>query len=169
MPPRARFGRRATDAAPTLDGGTRLAALRLLGRREYSTVELTRKLSERGHNADEIERTVASLVREHIVDDRRVAEAHVRTASRIKGRGTVRIRLELEARGISAALVQDVTADLSVDDQLAAISRLVARKTGGKRPDVATRRRLFQQLLRRGFPVDLISKALRYRPEDEVE
>jgi regulatory protein len=164
---RARSGRRAggTDAPPA--GNARLAALRLLGRREYSTVELTRKLIERGHGADEVERTVATLAQERIVDDRRVAEAHVRTSTRIKGRGAVRIRRELEARGIRAALAQEVTSDLSADDQLGAIARLVTRKTAGKPPDVATRRRLFQQLLRRGFPADLITKALRYRPDDE--
>ena len=165
--PGARFGRRADSTTPTAAGSARLTALRLLGRREYSTAELTRKLTERGHDADDVERTVTALAQERIVDDRRVAEAHVRTASRIKGRGAVRIRRELEARGISATLVQEVTADLSAGDQLAAIARIVTRKTGGTRPDAPTRRRLFQQLLRRGFPVDLIAKALRYRPEDE--
>ena len=166
MPP-ARFGRRPPETTPAPPGNARLAALRLLGRREYSTAELTRKLTERGHTADDIERTVATLTQERILDDRRVAEAHVRTASRIKGRGAVRIRRELEARGIATALAQEVTADLSREDQLATISRVIARKAGGRPPDAATRRRLFQQLLRRGFPVDLITKALRYRPEDE--
>ena len=160
-------GRPPEDRPSPPTGSARIAALRLLGRREYSTTELTQKLTDRGYDAAEIDRTLADLVRERILDDRRVAEAHVRTASRVKGRGIVRIRRELQARGIPAGVVDEVTQELSPDDQLAAIARFVTRKTAGRRPDVATRRRLFQHLIRRGFPVDLIARALRYRPDDE--
>jgi regulatory protein len=162
----ARTGRRPVDAAPPTTSA-RLVALRLLGRREYSTSELTRKLTDRGYDADEIERVVATLLEERVLDDRRVAEAHVRTASRIKGRGAVRIRRELEARGIASSLVHEVTAALSTDDQLTAIAGVIARKGGGKPLDPALRRRLFLHLLRRGFAADLVSKAMKYKPQDE--
>ena len=162
----ARTGRRPGDVTPPTTSA-RLAALRLLGRRDYSIAELTRKLTDRGYDTDEVDRVVRTLVEDRALDDRRVAEAHVRTASRIKGRGAIRIRRELEARGIEPALALAVTATLSADDQRAAITRLVARKTGGKPLDQGLRRRLFLQLLRRGFPADLVSKALAFRPDEE--
>jgi len=161
-----RAGPRPNAAVPPATSA-RLAALRLLGRREYSTVELTRKLIDRGYGADEVHRVASTLVDERVLDDRRMAEAYVRTASRIKGRGVLRIRRELEARGIDPGLAHEVTATLSADDQLTAITRVITRKSGGKALDPALRRRLFLHLMRRGFAADLVSRALKYMPQDE--
>ena len=76
-------------------------------------------------------------VRERLVDDRRVAAAHVRTASRIKGRGRLRIHRELEARGIEQAVVREVLAELSPKTSVDAIRALLARKTRRRAPDAA--------------------------------
>jgi|GEM_PF-753759 len=165
---RRTVGLKAHDARATPAGNIRTTAFGLLGRRDYTTAELTQKLTDRGYDSADVEGTVADLVRDRMLDDRRVAEAHVRTASRLKGRGTIRIRRELSARGIASAIIDEVTRDVSSDDQLAAIGRIVERKTGGRALDPAARRRLFQQLLRRGFPADLIAKALRYKPDDDA-
>jgi SOS response regulatory protein OraA/RecX len=82
----------------------------------------------------------------------------------------LRIARELEARGISRALTNELLAEIPDDDTTAQIARFLDRKKLPARPDQATRRRVFQQLLRRGFPADAISTALRKRnaePEDD--
>jgi regulatory protein len=158
--------RRRSDESQAPEPGTaRLAALRLLGRRDYSAAEIRTRLLDRGHNPAEVESAVTSLVGDGAIDDRRTAFAHVRTAARIKGRGTHRIRRELEARGISAGIIADALAQLSPDDDRAAIARILARRRTTP-SDPGERRRLFQQLMRRGFSADIIAKALAFDPDD---
>lgn len=137
-----------------------MAALGLLGRRDYTTTELRAKLADRGYPIEDITKALQDLTAEGLLDDRRVAEAHVRTASRVKGRGRLRIRRELEARGVDRALVNELLANLPAEDEGAAIERVLSRKRWPARPTIADRRRMFQHLLRRGFPADAIAKAL---------
>ena len=139
----------------------RLAALRLLGRRDYTTVELTRKLIDRGYEPDVVNATLAALRADRSLDDARAAASHVRMASRIKGRGRHRIKRELEARGVPAAIAKAALDELPKEDESAQLTRILARKRPAGTLAPADRRRLFQQLLRRGFDADAISKALR--------
>jgi regulatory protein len=139
------------------------AALGLLGRRDYTVAELTQTLVFRGYSQDEVDALVRDLVADRTLDDRRIAVAFARTASIVKHRGRVRIRRELEARGIAPAIAKDVVADLPQDDEAAAIERLLTRQRVTRRPPAAERRRLFQQLLRRGFPADAIAAAFKKR------
>jgi len=139
----------------------RVAALRLLSRRDYTTAELRDKLLAREHDAAEVDETIQDLCRERLLDDQRVAEAYARTACRLKGRGRVRIGRELEARGVDRDLVREVMASLSESDEAAALERFLARRRTATRLDATARRRLFHQLLRRGFPAHLIAQALK--------
>jgi regulatory protein len=148
----------------------RTAALHLLSRRDYTTAELRRKLLDREYPEADIDDAIARLASAGLLDDRRVALAHVRTATAIKGRGRLRIKRELEARGVDRTLVRELVAGIPAADDLAAIERFLARKRLPARPSPSDRRRIFQQLIRRGFPADAILKALRARgasPEDE--
>lgn len=135
----------------------------LLGRRDYTAAELQNTLSVRGYPDDEVTAAIARLAEDKLIDDRRVAAAFVRTAVQVKGRGRHRIQRELEARGVNRALIQELIASLAPDDEAAAIEQVLARRRTPARPSTAERRRLFQHLLRRGFSVDGISKALRKR------
>lgn len=159
--------RRRSDASRASPPGTpRLAALRLLGRRDYSAAEITTRLVDRGYEPADVDAVVAALVADGAIDDRRTAFAHVRTAARIKGRGAHRIRRELEARGIAAAVITEAMAQVSPEDDRTAIARLLARRrrTSPIPPD--ERRRLFAQLMRRGFAADAIARALDVDPEE---
>jgi regulatory protein len=147
----------------------RLVALRLISRRDYTAAELRTTLSARHYPEEEIDQTVDRLIAERVLDDRRVAATHLRRAATIKGRGRLRIQRELEARGIDRALIRDLLAGLSADDETSAIERFLARKRLPARLGHADRRRLVQQLLRRGFPADAIAAALRRRGAGEYE
>jgi regulatory protein len=158
---------RPNDAASVPIGTARLAALRLLGRRDYSAAEITTRLIDRGYAADDVHAAVRTLNDEGAIDDRRTAFAHVRTAARVKGRGGHRIRRELEGRGIAAPLIGEALEQLTPDDDLDAIRRWLTRRRLPLPPPPDQRRRLFAQLLRRGFAASLISKALAFTPSDE--
>ena len=133
----------------------------MLSRRELSRAELTTKLMARGFGRDEVDAAVERLADNRFVDDRRAAFAHVRTASRLKGRGRLRIQRELQARGFSRDLTREALAELPTDEDLKAIKRFIERKTRTIDDTPAARRRLFNQLLRRGFAAEMIAKVLK--------
>ncbi len=142
----------------------RNVALRLLSRRDYTTAELRRKLTEREFPAEAIDDALASLTTDRLLDDRRAAAAHVRTASRVKRRGRLRIQRELEARGVDRQVIRELLDELPPEDETAAIAEFLRRRHTGH-IGMADRRRLFQQLLRRGFTADVIAKAIKANQE----
>jgi regulatory protein len=124
-------------------------------------LKLTGKLIDRGFTREAVDAAVERLADNRSVDDRRAAFAHVRTASRLKGRGRFRIQRELEARGFSRELTREALAELPPDEDLTAIKRFIDRKGRTVDETPADRRRLFNQLLRRGFSSAMISKVLK--------
>lgn len=136
------------------------AAVRSLGRREHGRRELTRKLASKGHAPEQIERVMDYLLQHDLQSDDRFAEGFVR--SRIqKGYGPIKIRQELASRGVSeAAQERQLTEPAAF--WLDVAQRVLDRKFGCQ-PNAAgreawnTRARF---LARRGFPADLIYRAL---------
>jgi len=151
----------AAAPAPLTPARARVIAITLLSRREYTAHEVEKKLLERGCSSDDTATVIAALVAERLVDDRRAAAAHVRMAARIKGRGRHRIERELSARGVAKDLVRELLREITPDAELSAIRRLLVRQRIPPHADPATRRRLFQRLVRRGFSSDAVAKALR--------
>jgi regulatory protein len=146
--------------APLAPAALRVVALRLLGRRDYTSAELQEKLVARGGVDADVESLLAALRERGLVDDRRAAAAHVRTATRVKLRGRRRVALELTARGVDPDVADDLLREVSAEDEGAAIATVLARKHVPPRLTLDERRRIFQHLLRRGFSSDQISKAL---------
>ena len=154
--------RRTTRADGPPSDSPYTVALRLLSRRDLSRAEITARLLERGYSDDAVEAAVARLVETRAIDDARTASAHVRTASRVKGRGRYRIQRELEAKGIDRSIVRAALDEIPADDDRQAILRFVQRASTRAGADTAAgRRRLFQQLLRRGYDADSIRRVLK--------
>jgi regulatory protein len=146
----------------------RSLALRLLGRRDYTAAELREKLVDREIDPADADAVIAQMQSEGLVDDRRAAAAHARTAANIKLRGRGRIARELTARGVDSDVVDDVLAALPADSDAESIARILSRKRLPARLSQPERRRIFQHLLRRGFSADAIARALRDRGRDEA-
>ena len=144
----------------------RALALRLLGRRDYTTAELRKKLTDREIDAQEIDAALESLAADGALDDRRAAATHIRVATRAKSRGRLRIQQELQARGVDRALIHELLASLPAADEAENVHQFLCRRNIPAQLNMADRRRVFQQLLRRGFTADVIAKALKTR-EDE--
>jgi len=144
----------------------RAAAWALVARRDYTTAELTTRLTDKGYDAAAIAGAIASLRESRALDDRRVAAAHVRTARGVKGRGRVRIARELTARGLSRDVIDEAMSVVAPDEELASIRRILVRKRWPANPSRADRQRMFRHLFGRGFPADAIGKALGTRDED---
>lgn len=154
------MARRTSSGTAPRPGSARSAALALLARRDYTTAELREKLLGRSHSPDDVSTAISELTSSGALDDRRVAAAHARTSSAVKGRGRFRVAQELQRRGVPRAIVDEVLEGLPAEGEADAIRRILARKRWPARPSLADRRRMYQHLLRRGFPADAIRRAL---------
>lgn len=142
------------------------AAIRALGRREYSEFELRSKL-ERRFEGDVVAQVLETLVADHLLSDERFTEVFVR--SRIaRGQGPVRIRKELRQRGISDELMDHfLTFDSAfwLEQAQAVAERRQDLQHQLRTDDRDDRRRaegrLGRFLATRGFPTDIIRQLLR--------
>lgn len=79
----------------------------LLARRDYSCHELAERLHTRGYPPDKVALVVARLAEENAVSDSRYASERVRVRS-AQGVGPLRIRAELQAKGVAADVIAAV-------------------------------------------------------------
>jgi regulatory protein len=138
--------------------------LALLARREVSVAQLRERLLDREHSPAETEEAIAKLLETGALDDARVARAYARTASKVKGRGRLRVTRELQAMGIARDVIAEAVAEVFGDlDERAMIDRAIQKKLrGGRTPStVQERARLYQFLMRQGFTPAAVSAALR--------
>ena len=136
-------------------------ALRLLARRELSTAQLRDRLTRRELPSSEIDAAVERLTRERAVDDARTALAYARRAAEVKLRGRSRTRREIEALGIAPPTARRAVAtvfDEVVEESV--LERAIAKRLHGPVRDRAQFRRLYQALLRQGFPPDRVARQL---------
>ena len=113
-------------------------ALRLLVRREHSELELRHKLLARQFDDDIIDRVVAELVGQGLLSDRRFADVYARARFE-RGFGPLRIRCELQQRGVAAELVGETLAQLS-GDWLDSATRQRRKRFGADLPEDARAR-----------------------------
>jgi len=138
--------------------------LALLARRELSTAQLRERLLDREHTAEETEAALAKLRETGALDDARVARAYARTASKVKGRGRLRVTRELQAMGLARDVIAEAIAEVFGDlDERAMIDRAIQKKlrSGRKPSTVQERARLYHFLMRQGFTPAAVSAALR--------
>ena len=136
-------------------------AVRLLARRELSTGQLRARLTRRALVPSEIEAAIARLTRERAVDDARTARAYAERAALIRLRGQSRARREIEALGIDSATARrEVAAVFDEVGEESVLERAVAKRLVGPLRDRAQFRRLYQALLRQGFPPDRVASVL---------
>ena len=83
----------------------RRTAMDLLARREHGRVELTRKLRQRGAEAEMIETALDRLTEEGLLSEARYLESFVSYRAR-SGYGPLRIREELSQRGLQRADIE---------------------------------------------------------------
>ena len=165
-----------TDIKPS---NVRRAAMDLLARREHSRHEIVVKLARRfGKNSELFEKEVGKLTVEGLQSDRRLAEAFIRARTN-RGRGPVKIKMELRAKHVGDEIISNALEECEVD--FSALAQAVAVKKFGdelgkvadiktldmetldmetldlKTLDMKTRARISRFMQQRGFSYDHIS------------
>jgi len=138
-------------------------ALKLLAAREYSRLELERKLAAHEPEPGELKQALDELQAKGFLDEQRVVESIVhRRAGRL---GAGRIRQELQAKGIDAERVAVAVASLNATEFERA--REVWRRRFGALPrDAGERAKQARFLAARGFGGEVVRRVLN-TPDDE--
>jgi regulatory protein len=144
----------------------RVAALKMLARRELSEAQVRQRLARRGYDASEIETAVERLKADRSIDDQRVAGAIARTEVSIKRRGKRRVVQQIQQAGISRSAARqaaDETFEEMNEETL--LSSALNRRLKSDRTIVDERefQRLYRYLIRQGFDADDVFKALSAR------
>ncbi|MBQ7485768.1 MAG: regulatory protein RecX [Oscillospiraceae bacterium] len=136
-----------------------LSAGRMLSRKELSD-----RLRRKGAAPDEADALAQRMEELGAVDDAAYAGVIVRHYAAM-GYGRGRVEQELFRRGIDKSLWEQALSELPDDEE--AIERFLARKGKTGAPDGASRKKLADALVRRGFPWDAV-RAVLARPGEEV-
>jgi regulatory protein len=135
----------------------RVAALRLLARRDHSRAEMKAKLAAGAESEEELDSVLDALQAECLLSDQRYANGRV--ATRAVRYGNVRLKHELRQHGISD---DDIAAALPEGGDEAARCRAVwARKFGCLPTDASERGRQMRFLQYRGFSGEAIRGVMR--------
>jgi len=146
------------------DRSAYLDALHMLARRELSARQVRERLIDREHDSADIDAAIEHLREYRSIDDARVAQAYVRTALKVKGRGRLRIQRELQEMGIEKEIAAEALAASfgEVDERSlvrAALQKKLRTRTRIDTP--AEYARVYQFLMRQGFSPAVVTAALR--------
>jgi regulatory protein len=140
-------------------------ALNMLAFRARSSSELARSLVRKGEEKAHVDRAIARLQEQGLLDDAAFARAFTR--SKVVGGKQSRRRVEQElarkgvSRTVAGEAIEDVFEDEAVDQRsiVAEAARKKLRSLAGLEPAVQ-RRRLYAFLARRGYDLDDIRAAI---------
>jgi regulatory protein len=144
----------------------RVAALKMLARRELSEAQVRQRLTRRGYDASDIEAAVERLKADRSIDDARVAGAIARTEVSIRRRGKRRVVQQIQQAGISRAAARqaaDETFEEMNEETLLASALNRRLKSDRTIVDEREFQRLYRYLIRQGFDADDVFKALSAR------
>lgn len=128
------------------------AALRYLGQRAHSRLELDQKLTRRGYEPKEVRQTLERLDLAGLIDDEQFAIDYARSLFEAKGVSSREVVRRLRERGVGQAIIDSVLATTSDSDFERAL-RIAERRLSQMQgiDNVTLRRRLLAYLGRRGF------------------
>jgi regulatory protein len=150
-------GGRGTPASERLDPWD--VAVKLLGMRALTTLELQQRLARRGYVADQIQAVVARLTASGYLDDEEYARAWARARAHRHSVGPARLRRELRSKGIADTEISDALREAFGERDAREVAEAAAVRKAktlrGLTPEVA-RRRLGAFLTRQGFAVEVV-------------
>ncbi|HNQ17621.1 MAG TPA: regulatory protein RecX [Smithellaceae bacterium] len=140
-------------------------AYRLLSLRPRSEKELKKKLREKGFSPPVVEEVLEKLRELKYLDDESFARQWARNLAVNKLWGNKKIILSLREKGIEGDLIGEAVekARQEISEEEAAEFLVNKKKSVKKGPELSPQKekqRIFQSLLRRGFPAGLILQKL---------
>lgn len=147
-------------------------AMRLLGRRAFSSAEIVERLAAKGHDRAVAVQVSEELVKAGWIDEAKLAEALVHQTTRSKPAGRNLLKEKLKARKITAPVIRQSLAEHGTMNQETSAALDFARtrlRTITALPNATILRRIAGLLARRGFDddiIDLVLDQLQLRPPE---
>ncbi|MCZ6873682.1 MAG: RecX family transcriptional regulator [bacterium] len=136
------------------------AALRLLGYRPRSQVEMRRRLQRKGYGPETVSAALQRLADKHYLDDDAFARYWLEQRQRSRPRGARAIDYELRQRGVDKDIIDQVLNDL--DEEASAWAAIEGKLNRWRALDQAAFRKKAMGLLsRRGFSYDIVRHTCR--------
>jgi regulatory protein len=141
-------------------------ALRLLGQREHSRAELERKLRQHETEPGELAKALDDLQAKGFINEQRVLESVIfRRAPRL---GAMRVRQELQAKGLAPEAISQAVADLQ-GSEVERAREVWRKKFGEPADDAQGRAKQMRFLSTRGFAAETIYKVVRGAEDDGID
>ena len=146
-----------------------LTSLRnLCSKREYCVCDIKEKaLKALEGDAAAASDVVASLVRDGYLDNRRYACAYARDKSSLGGWGKVKIRFNLQRKGVSGADIDYALGQIDTDKAGDKLDKLIGTKMKALDGDPEWKIKIIRFVLGRGYEYDDVSAALKRLQNDE--
>ena len=161
------FKPRTIDSEPALYD----AAIKILMRRAHSVSEMKKALIRRTADEDLIQKVIARLKQNGLVDDARYARQFARQRTEIRHQGKYRVARELRARGVPDHHIETAVEELAANtDEAAMVRQRIQRKLKFLRGEIDDKKiaSLYRTLLRAGFSSDTIRRELKRVTSDDL-
>jgi regulatory protein len=129
----------------------RAFAYRLLGRREYSLVELENRIRQKWPEAEDIGNLVEQLAGENLVSDQRYAEAFTRSRVQ-RHQGPLKIRAAMRGKGVPDSIIA-AAMEAEAEHWLELAREWLQRQHPGQL-DFKDKQKYYRRLVNRGFTHD---------------
>ncbi len=161
------FKPRTIDSEPALYD----AAVKILSRRAHSVSDMKKALIRRTADEDLIQKVIARLKQNGLIDDARYAKQFARQRTEIRHQGKYRVARELRARGVPDQHIETAVEEASANsDEAAMVRQRVDRKLRLFRGQIDDRKiaSLYRTLLRAGFSSDTIRTELKRATREDL-
>ena len=143
------------------------SALRSLGRRPHSVYELKIKLLKKGMEDGAVDTVLNRLLEDNYLDDLDFAERFIEYGLVRKLWGQMKVRAELQRRGVEREIVDELLANPDIiEKEISGARRFVEKKypsknQNGEGIDEELKNGIILKLQRRGYSWDVIGKIIR--------
>ena len=161
------FKPRTIDSEPALYD----AAIKILMRRAHSVSEMKKALIRRTADEDLIQKVIARLKQNSLIDDARYAKQFARQRTEIRHQGKYRVARELRARGVPDHHIETAVEEAAAtSDEAAMVRQRIERKLKFLRGEIDDRKiaSLYRTLLRAGFSSETIRRELKRVTSDDL-
>jgi regulatory protein len=161
------FKPRTIDSEPALYD----AAVKILSRRAHSVSDMKKALIRRTADEDLIQKVLARLKQNGLIDDARYAKQFARQRTEIRHQGKYRVARELRARGVPDRHIDSAVEEAAANsDEVAMVRQRIDRKLRLFRGEIGEKKlaSLYRTLLRAGFSSDTIRAELKRATSEDL-
>ena len=127
--------------------------------REHSKLELQNKLSQKGHDLDNIRDSLDEFSSKDIQSDIRFTEEFIRSKLK-KNKGPRLISSELVSRGITDSIINKKISEISYQEWCTVAFLALKKKLNGSSVSIEDKDKIYSFLISRGFEHKMIKYAI---------